>query len=399
MSNWIMRSEQCFMKTYSRFPVVMVEGAGCRLKDGAGREYLDFVAGIAVCSLGHCYPPVTQAICEQAAKLVHVSNLYYTIPQTELAELLVANSFADKVFLTNSGAEANEAAIKLARKKSGAGKFEVISFTGSFHGRTLATVAATGQTKFHQGFEPLPAGFRHAPFGDLEGLRRMISSETCAILCEPLQGEGGVRPLDRKYLQGIRQLCDEHDLLLIFDEIQVGLGRCGSLFAYEQLGVTPDILTSAKALGNGMPVGAMLAVDKVAAAFDPGSHASTFGGNPIACAAAVVTMKTMLAAGFLAEVRAKGVYLAGELTALSLRYPQLVQEVRGLGLIQGLVLQPTAIQYGQEIINRLFAKGILLNFAGNVALRCIPPLIVSREEIDLLIIALDQVFLELSDEL
>lgn len=394
---WIERSDKVFMKTYGRFPVAMVEGDGCRLKDADGREYLDFVAGIAVCSLGHCYKPVTEAICEQAAKLVHVSNLYHTLPQTELAELLVENSFADRVFFANSGAEANEAAIKLARIYSGEGKFEIISLEGSFHGRTLATVAATGQPKFHKGFEPLPAGFRYAPFGDIKALEQIILPETCAILCEPLQGEGGVRPMDTEYLKGIRKLCDDRGLLLIFDEVQVGIGRTGSLFAYEQFGVEPDIITLAKALGNGMPIGAMLSKEKVAAAFGPGTHASTFGGNPISCAAAIVTLKTMLEGEFLEGVLEKGVYLAEQLDILAKQHPQLAEGVRGLGLIQGLVLKPDATQHGPVIINKLFENGVLLNFAGNAVLRCIPPLIVSRDEIDMLISALDKVLSEISN--
>ena len=270
MTNIMEKSDSLFMNTYGRFPAVMVEGKGCLLKDNTGREYLDFVSGIAVCGLGHCHPAVTEAIIAQAGKLVHVSNLYYTLPQTELAGLLVASSFADRVFLANSGAEVNEAAIKLARKHGGPGRYEIISLEGSFHGRTLATVAATGQARFHKGFEPLPEGFIHAPFGDLAALERMISPKTCAILCEPLQGEGGVRPLPAEYLQGIRQLCDRHGLLLIFDEVQVGMGRTGTMFAYEHFGITPDIMTLAKALGNGLPIGAMLARQEVAASFGPG---------------------------------------------------------------------------------------------------------------------------------
>ncbi len=395
-AQWIAKSEEFHMNTYRRFPVVMVEGSGCRLKDADGREYLDFVAGIAVCSLGHCYPPVTEAICKQAAKLVHVSNLYHTIPQTELAELLVNHSFADRVFFCNSGAEANEAAIKLVRKHSGEGRYEIITLEGSFHGRTLATVAATGQTKFHEGFEPLPAGFRHAPFGNLEALEKMIGPETCAVMCEPLQGESGVRPLSKDYLLGIRNLCDRHGLLLIFDEVQVGLGRTGSLFAYEQLGIVPDILTLAKALGNGLPIGAMLATGQIAEAFSPGSHASTFGGNPLACAAAVVTVKTMLGDGFFDNVRKNGTYLAQKLDGLAKKYPNLAEGVRGAGLIQGLVLTPTGISLGAEIVYKLFEKGVLLNFAGNAALRCIPPLVVTPGDIDKLIIALDEVLAEVA---
>ena len=242
---------------------------------------------------------------------MHVSNLYYTEPQTELAELLVKHSFADKVFMANSGAEANEAAIKLARIASGAGRYEIITLGGSFHGRTLATVAATGQPKFHQGFEPLPEGFVHAAFGDLAGSGADDQRPTCAILCEPLQGEGGVRPLEPDYLQGIRALCDQHGLLLIFDEVQTGMGRTGTLFAYQQLGVVPDIMTMAKALGNGLPIGAMLTSEKLAEFFVPGTHASTFGGNPVACAAAVATLQVMLADGFFDQVQARGSYLQG----------------------------------------------------------------------------------------
>ncbi|OGQ97760.1 MAG: acetylornithine aminotransferase [Deltaproteobacteria bacterium RIFOXYD12_FULL_57_12] len=394
---WMARSNQVFIGTYSRFPAVMVEGRGCVLRDVAGREYLDFLAGIAVCALGHCHPAVTRAICEQAGRLVHVSNLFHTVPQTELAELLVANSFADRVFFANSGAEANEAAIKLARKYSAAGRYEIISLAGSFHGRTLATVAATGQSKFHQGFEPLPAGFPHAPFGDLAALESMITPRTCAILCEPLQGESGVRPLVREYLVGIRELCDRYDLLLIFDEVQTGMGRTGTLFAYEQQGVVPDILTTAKALANGLPIGAMLTSEKIAAAFTPGSHASTFGGNPVAAAAAVATLRVLLADGFLAEVVAKGSYFAEQLNALAGRHPRYATGARGSGLLQALILTEAGISRGQEMVNRMFEQGVLINFAGNAVLRFVPPLVVSRAEIDACITALDRMLGGLSD--
>ena len=393
------RSDQVFIGTYSRYPATMVKGAGCLLTDADGNEYLDFLAGIAVCGLGHCHPAVTAAICRQAGELVHVSNLYYTEAQTELAELLTANSFADRVFLVNSGAEANEAAIKLARIRAGEGRYRIISLAGSFHGRTLATVAATGQAKFQKGFEPMPEGFAHAPFGDLAALEAMITDQTCAILCEPLQGEGGVRPLDRDYLQGLRALCDRHDLLLIFDEIQTGMGRTGTLFAYEQLGVVPDIMTLAKALGNGLPIGAMVTTQEIAAAFTPGSHGTTFGGNPVASAAAVATMKVMLAEGFLAEVRAKGGYLHEQLQGLAARFPALATGARGLGLIQGLVLTEAGVEKGGVMVARMFAKGCLINFAGNVALRFLPPLIVSRGEIDRMILLLAEVLAELQEEM
>ena len=384
-TEWINRGESVFVGTYSRFPAAMVRGEGCRLWDADGKEYLDFLAGIAVCSLGHCHPAVTKAIQEQAAKLVHVSNLFHTEPQIELAELLTANSFADRVFMANSGAEANEAAIKLARIHSGEGRYEVISLSGSFHGRTLATVAATGQPKFHQGFEPLPSGFVHAEFGDPQEIEKLISDKTCAILCEPLQGESGVRPLGGEYLQAIRSLCDKHGLLLIFDEVQTGIGRTGSLFAYQQLGVTPDIMTLAKALGNGLPIGAMLTREEIANSLTVGTHASTFGGNPVAAAAGVAVLKTMLADGFFESLQERSSYFIKRLEDVAVRFPELATGVRGRGMLLGLVLTDKGIKHGLEIVQQLFERGVLINFAGMRVLRFIPPLIVSREEIDQLI--------------
>ena len=384
-SDWKKRGDNVFIGTYSRFPAAMVRGEGCRLWDADGKEYVDFLSGIAVCSLGHCYPAVTEAVCSQAGKLMHVSNLFYTAPQTELAELLIANSFADKVFMANSGAEANEAAIKLARIHGGPDRYEIISLSGSFHGRTLATVAATGQPKFHKGFDPLPQGFVHAEFGDPSALEELINEHTCAILCEPLQGESGVRPLESDYLQAIRKLCDKHDLLLIFDEVQTGMGRTGSLFAYQQLGVTPDIMTVAKALGNGLPIGAMLTRDDIAVSFGVGTHASTFGGNPVAAAAAVAVMRVMLEDGFFPGVQERGQYLTDQLVNVAERFPDLATGVRGSGLLLGLVLTEKGIGIGAEIVQQLFAEGVLINFAGNRVLRFIPPLVISQAEIDILI--------------
>ena len=395
-SAWKARGDKVFIQTYNRFPAAMVKGQGCRLWDADGKEYLDFLSGIAVCALGHSHPAVTEAVCRQAGTLMHVSNLFYTAPQTELAELLIAHSFAERVFMANSGAEANEAAIKLARIHSGAGRYEVISLTGSFHGRTLATVAATGQPKFHEGFEPLPQGFVHAEFGDPAQLEGLIREKTCAILCEPLQGESGVRPLDTAYLQDIRNLCDKHGLLLIFDEVQTGMGRTGTLFAYEQLGVTPDIMTVAKALGNGLPIGAMLTTDEIAASLSVGTHASTFGGNPVAAAAAVATLKLMLADDFLDGVRTRGSYLAGRLEEVAGSYPDLATGVRGRGLLLGLVLTEKGISLGPAIVERLFEQGVLINFAGNKVLRFIPPLIISQPDIDEMIGKLNNVLARIS---
>ena len=394
MSNqeWAERGNSVFIGTYNRFPAALVKGSGCKLWDADGKEYLDFLAGIAVCSLGHCHPVITEAIRRQAGELVHVSNLYHTKPQIELAELLVNNSFADRVFMGNSGAEANEAAIKLARIHSGAGKYEIISLSGSFHGRTLAAVAATGQPKFHQGFEPLPQGFVHAKFGDPKAIEALITPQTCAILCEPLQGESGVRPLGKEYLQAIRALCDKHGLLLIFDEVQTGLGRTGTLFCHEQLGVTPDIMTLAKALGNGLPIGAMLTTEAIAASLVPGTHASTFGGNPVAAAAAVEVLKIMLADGFMESVQEKSRYFINKLEEVAQKYSQLATGVRGRGLLLGLMLTDKGIEQGMHIVQKMFEDGGLINFAGNKVLRFVPPLIVSTEEIDVMIEKLCRVF-------
>ena len=391
MNNLINISNDLFVNTYTRHPAVMVEGEGCRLKDAMGNEYLDFVAGIATCSLGHCHPVVTDAICSQAKKLVHTSNLFHSLPQIELAGMLVDHSFADKVFMANSGAEANEAAIKLARKHGGTGCFEIITLEGSFHGRTLATVAATGQRKFHRGFEPMPVGFYHAPFGDLAALEKLITNKTCAVMVEPLQGEGGVRPLEKEYLQGIRTLCDKHSILLILDEIQVGMSRTGTLFAHEQYNIRPDILTCAKALGNGMPIGALLTTNKVAASFQPGDHASTFGGNPVACAAAVAVLKTMTSNGFLEGVVQRGQHLHDCLKSIADQYNRICRGVRGRGLIQGLVLDDSIADQAGAIVSTLFKAGVLVTLAGGKVLRCTPPLIVSIEEIDAMASVLEEV--------
>ncbi|BHH85704.1 acetylornithine transaminase [Desulforhopalus sp. 52FAK] len=390
------RGDAVIVGSYARYPAAMTSGIGCKLTDADGKEYLDFLSGIAVCALGHSHPRVSETICQQAQKLVHVSNLYYTEPQIELAELIVENSFGDKVFFCNSGAEANEAAIKLARISSAKGRYKIISLAGSFHGRTLATVAATGQPKFHEGFEPLPEGFCHAPFGDLQALEAMVDDTTCAILCEPLQGESGVRPLDGEYLKGIRALCDKHGLLLIFDEIQTGMGRTGTLFAHEQLGVVPDIMSMAKALGNGLPIGAMVTKDEIAAAFVPGTHASTFGGNPVAAAAGVTTLKIMLEENFLPDVLEKGRYFRAELAELATSFPKLLSGSRGMGLIVGAVLTEDGVAQGAAIVNAMFERGYLMNFAGNAVLRFVPPLIVTTAEIDEILSVLREVLADIT---
>ncbi len=385
----IAHSDQYIMGTYRRFPIVLVRGSGAKVWDSDGREYLDFVAGIAVCSLGHCHPKVAEAIKKQAGILTHVSNLYHIEPQIILAKLLAENSFADKVFFCNSGAEANEAAFKLARKYAcdymPGDKCDLIAMKDSFHGRTLATVAATGQGKFQTGFAPLPEGFRHVPFNDLSALKSAITEKTCGIIVEPIQGEGGVKIPDDDYLRGVRRICDDNGLLFILDEIQTGMGRTGTLFAYQGCGIEPDIMTLAKALGNGFPVGAMLATDKIASAFVPGSHASTFGGNPLAMVAGLAVMETLLNDGVLENCRRMGAYLLERLSKLKKRHP-VVREVRGKGLMIGMEL----VEEGSDIVRKCMNKGVLINCTCGNILRFLPPLTIGEEEIDRVVSVLDE---------
>lgn len=385
--------DKVIMGTYKRFPVVLVKGSGMKVWDSTGKEYLDMLAGIAVCSLGHSHSAVVAAIKEQLDKLTHVSNLYYIEPQIRLAKLLTDNSFADKVFFCNSGAEANEAAIKLARKYAhdhfGGGKYELLTMRNSFHGRTLATIAATGQEKFHKGFEPLPEGFRHLPFNDPAALEEAITDKTCGIMVEPIQGEGGVIIPDDNYLREVRSICDKKRIVMILDEVQVGIGRTGTLFAYEQSGIKPDILTLAKALGNGFPVGAMLATDKIASAFTPGSHASTFGGNPLAMAAALATLETILKTGILENCRRMGVYFLKKLEEIKGRHPA-ITAVRGRGLMVALELGHP----GEEIVNRCLKRGLLINCTNGNILRFLPPLITGREDIDQAVEIFDEAMCE-----
>jgi len=378
------------MNTYKRFPIVLIKGLGQKVWDVNGKEYLDFVSGIAVCSLGHSHPKVVAALKEQVEKLTHVSNLYYTEPQARLAKMLTDNSFADKVFFCNSGAEANEAAIKLARKyaheKSGDDKFELITMKDSFHGRTMATITATGQEKFQFGFTPLLEGFTYVPFNDLSALEAAITKKTCGIMLEPIQGEGGVIIPDVQYLAAVREMCDRHDILLIVDEVQTGIGRTGKLFAYEHSGIMPDIMTLAKALGNGFPVGAMLATNKIAKAFSPGNHASTFGGNPLAMAAAKATIETIVQEGLLDICRKRGEYFLAQLKKLQTKH-KIIQEVRGMGLIIACSL---TIE-GGDIVDQCMKKGVLINCTGGKILRFVPPLIISTQDVDQVINVLDEV--------
>ncbi len=384
-------AEQYLMGTYARQPISIVRGRGTKVYDLEGREYVDFVAGIAVNLLGHGHPDLVLAIQKQAAQLIHTSNLYYSEPQVKLAQMLVDHSFADQVFFCNSGAEANEAAIKLARRyshdKYGAGRFEIITMKQSFHGRTMATLTATGQEKVQKGYEPLVPGFTHVTFNHLTELEQAVTDKTAAIMLEPIQGEGGVHVASREYLKAVREFCTQRDILLIFDEVQTGMGRTGTLFAYEQLDVRPDVMTVAKALGGGVPIGACLSTASVAKAFGPGSHASTFGGNPLACAAALAVFRVLLEGRVLDQARRMGEYLSKGLAECKDRH-HVVRDVRGLGLLQGMELEMDA----KAVVGECLKRGLLINAAGEHILRFVPPLIISQREIDRLLEALSQIF-------
>ncbi|MDF9408087.1 MAG: Acetylornithine aminotransferase [Pelotomaculum sp. PtaB.Bin013] len=373
--------DKYLMRNVGRLQLAPVKGEGALMWDADRKEYLDFVSGIAVNNLGHCHPEVVDAISQQAKKLIHCSNLYYIEPQALLAKLLAENSAMDKAFFCNSGAEANEAAIKLARKyakiKHGTEKVEIVTALNSFHGRTLAAITATGQPKYQKGFEPLPGGFKYVPFNDLDTLEQAVGPATCAVMLEPVQGEGGVNVASRYYLEGVKMLCQEHGALLIFDEVQTGLGRTGRFLAYQHYGVEPDIITLAKALGGGFPIGAMLATDEVAAAFQPGDHASTFGGNPLACAAALAAMDLLLTGGVVENAAAVGAYMYDKLVELAGKYDY-VKEVRGLGLLLGIELKIE----GKDIVNGCREKGLLINCVNNNVLRFIPPLTITKQDVD-----------------
>lgn len=395
-NNWIIEGDRVLMPTYARFPLVLTRGAGATLRDADGNSYLDFVSGIAVNALGHCDAALTDAIQEQAETLLHVSNLYYNLPQIELAKRLVEHSFADKVFFCNSGAEAVEAAIKLARlyahEKMDGERFEIITAEHSFHGRTLAALSATGQTKYQEGFEPLASGFKHVPFNDAAAIENAVGPHTAAVMIEPLQGEGGVRVPAPGYLADVRKICDRHGLLLIFDEVQTGIGRTGHLFAYQDEATAPDILTAAKGLGGGLPIGALLAKNAVAQSFQPGTHASTFGGNPLVCRAGMVVIDRLTQTPLLKEVREHGANLLARLSALRARTKR-ISDLRGKGLMIAMDLAIPAL----SVIEAAMKQGLLLNRTSEYTLRLIPPLIVQAEEIDRMLAILSDILMEPPD--
>lgn len=381
------------INTYGRKPgetPYFVKGKGSYLWDEKGRKYLDMVGGLAVNVLGHCPPQVVEALREQSNRLIHCSNLYYTGPQVDLARLLVENSFPGKAFFCNSGAEANEAAIKLARKytrrfSEGDG-YEIITAKSSFHGRTMATITATGQPKYHDGFDPMLPGFKYATFNDLDDFSSQVGENTCGIMIEPIQGEGGIHVATQEFMEGLRELCDKKNLLLIFDEVQCGMGRSGKLFAWENYGVKPDIMTLAKGLGGGVPIGAMVAREEISQGFNPGDHASTFGGNPLACAGALAVMETILEEGFLENVEEASLYFREKLLELKGKHP-IIKEVRGVGFMMAMEVEGD----GKEILNYCYGEGLIINSIGGNIIRFLPPLNISREELDCSLEIIDRV--------
>jgi len=388
MTNWHELESKYMMHTVKRVPVTLVKGEGARVWDENGREYLDFVAGWAVNSLGHCHPVIAAAVAEQANTLIQASNQFYTIPQIQLAELLVKNSCLDKVFLSNSGAEANEGAVKLARRYGHRhlnGAYEVISTFGSFHGRTLGMVAASGQPKFQKPYVPLPSGFVNVEYNSVQAIKSATTDKTCAVMLEPVQGEGGVNLPADDYLSQVRVWCDQKGILLILDEIQTGVGRIGTLFAYEQYGVEPDIMTLAKGLGGGIPIGAILAKDRISV-FVPGEHGSTFGGNPVACAAAYAALKFVIDNDVVGNVKGVGQYLIDGLEGLRRKF-RFITDVRGRGLLVAVEFDS---EMAQSVLTACLERGLLVNCVKPDAIRLMPPLIIGRPEVDEAIGILDK---------
>jgi len=387
----IENDKKYYMNTFgNRVPVCFTHGRGLKLWDTDGKEYYDILGGIAVNVLGHAHPALVKAICDQAGKLIHCSSLYYIETQAQLARTIVENSCADRVFFGNSGAEANEGAIKLARiyfkKKNMPHKYEIITLKNSFHGRTLATLTATGQEKYHKPFIPLPEGFRHVPINDINALAEAINEKICAIMMELIQGESGVNPVSADYANSVVKLCKENDILLIVDEIQTGMGRTGKMFAYEHYGIEPDIFTLAKGLAGGVPIGALCAREEVASAFAPGDHGSTFGGNPLACAAGLAVFETIYKENLVKNAEEMGKYLKARLEDLKARH-DIISEIRGLGLMVGIQL---STEKAVELKNILFEKGMLVGNVGTSVIRILPPLIINSDEIDCFIKALDE---------
>lgn len=380
MTNWQELENKFYMHTFTRVPLVITRGEGARIWDDNGRQYLDFLGGLAVAILGHSHPAVTKALTEQAQTLIQTSNLIYTVPQLRLAELLVQNSCFQQVFFANSGAEVNEGAVKLARRYGKLklnGAYEVITVLNSFHGRTLAMLAATGQPNFHEPYEPLPIGFKNVPFGDIEAIKQATTKETCAVMLELVQGEGGVNTASEQYFKAVREWCDEAGILLILDEIQTGMGRLGTLWGYQQFGIEPDMMTLAKGLANGVPIGALLAKEK-AAVFVSGDHGSTFGGNPLACAVGYTTLKYVIENNIPGNAGTVGGYFVAGLEKLKQKY-SFITEVRGRGLLLAVGFNK---EIAQAVLNTCLENGLLVNKVKPNALRFVPPLIITKKDVD-----------------
>jgi acetylornithine/N-succinyldiaminopimelate aminotransferase len=386
------KANSCIMNTYKRFPIALKEGNGVYVNDYDGKEYLDFLAGISVNALGYNHPEIAETIVKLSTGLIHTSNLFYTKNQTEVADKLVKNSTFDKAFFCNSGAEANEGAIKLARKW-GKGRYEIITAINSFHGRTLATVTATGQTKYQKGFEPLVEGFKHVPYKDLDAIKSALTDKTVAIMLEAIQAEGGVLIPSKEYIQGVEKICRENNLLLIFDEVQTGLGRTGKIFAHQHFDVSPDIITLAKALGGGLPIGILLAKDSVAQSFEPGNHASTFGGGEFVTGIALKFLEILIDKKLYINSEKMGKILLTKLEAIKQKYPEMIKEARGLGLLCGIEFVESI--NASEVGDKLVQNGLLAAAAGSNIIRFAPPLIVNENNIEKAIEILDNVLLTL----
>ena len=385
----IAETEKYYLPVFGRYQMVMDHGQGCRVWDNEGNEYIDAFAGIAVNSLGYNHPVLVKAIADQATKVMHCSNLYYTEIQAKALRLVAEATGMDRIFFANCGAEGNEGAMKLARKYGVAKsptKYKIISADESFHGRTFDTLAATGHDYYHVGYGPLSPGHVLVPYADIKALEAVMDEDVCAVLLEPIQGEGGVHVPSDEYLQQVRALCDKYDALLIFDEVQTGVARTGKWFGYMHSGVKPDVLTFAKGIGGGFPVAGFAVPERLARVFKPGDHGGTFGGNPLACAAVYATLATIKSEGLVEKVAQKGEYFIGELQKLQAKYPALVKEVRGRGLILGMELTSE----GRPVVEHCLANGVIINCTAGSVIRIVPPLIISKEEIDLVVAALDK---------
>ncbi len=397
LSSFKQREEQVLCQTYARYPLVLTKGQGTRLFDDQGREYLDLLAGIAVCGLGHCHPEISEVMKEQSRRLVHVSNLFYQEEQLQLAERLLTTCHLQKVFFCNSGAEANEAAIKLARrymqKIRGQNAFEVITIDGSFHGRTLATLTATGQKKVKEGFEPLPAGFMSVPYDDIHALKESLTEKTAAVMVEIIQGEGGIRPLSTEYLIELQRLCREKEIIFIIDEVQTGMARTGRMWSFQHVGLKPDVVTIAKSLANGLPMGAMMVSAELSQGFGPGSHATTFGGGPLISAVASKVLEIIDRDNLCQRAGDLGEYSRIMLSEMQEKFPEMIAEVRGRGLMLGIEFKFPA----KSIWSSLFQRGYICNLTQESVIRLLPPLIIKKEEIKDFCLALENVLTELKE--